>query len=239
MDSPRLTWRAPALYGALLLGLLLAALALLWPAWIHRAALLAQAEALSETTGVIPAPRGAIYDAVGVRLAWSEKYFDLFYLGSDPEADQVVLTELSRRIPGVTPPGRLDPLPWRLRSELTPEEFDAIQSYIARHPEARVLTRTVRHHHPDPALARYLGEVALDGDTGMVSGVDGIEAEFDAVLSGVPGEYAVNLDRHGQWVVSSWRLLTPVIPGRDVRLESGWAEWLRLQEGYDDAESAK
>ncbi len=234
MKFPRGIGRAGWLYIGLSAWFVVVAAALLVPAWLRRGELLAAGDRMALRNGLIPAPRGAVRDADGVRLAWSERYFDLFYTGAAPGEDRVVLEAVANMLENVTPPVPGDPLPWRLAEALTPADYHKVRELVAQSKVLGILSRTERLTLDDPELRRRLGAVAIDPETGVMSGMSGIEAERNAVLSGVSGEYRVEVDARGNWVRPTLEILVQPVPGDDVRLEYGWREWLRRVDGADE-----
>ena len=178
-----------------------------------RAEFIAEGERAARRTFLIPATRGGVMDSDGLRLVWSERFYDLVAVppdGGELSADEVLA--LTEAVPGVAGTSGV------LRRGLSPEELLALEkplrSGMAR---ARIVPRDERLMVDSPAVRMLAGTVAR-GD-GVWRGVSGWEAEFDDELAGTPGRFTVMLDRRRNWIPSTLRVMKMPIPGRDRRLK--------------------
>ena len=67
-----------------------------------------------------------------------------------------------------------------------------------------------------PEVREKIGATQLKN--GELYGVSGWEKSYDTLLRGTPGKYEVMLDRRRRWIDSSWKLVTPAVPGKDVKV---------------------
>lgn len=161
-------------------------------------------------------PRARLLDAAGTPLAWSERYFDLVWRESSPPQAKLLRKiagevgfplELEQEIAGKN---------WILRRDLTPEELLKTAPVLRKHPSLAVHSRLERIVVNIASVREKAGRTVLrDGE---LQGISGWEKEYDAQLRGTPGKYEVMLDRRRQWIDSTWKLTTPAIPGKDVKV---------------------
>lgn len=161
-------------------------------------------------------PRARLLDANRTPLAWSERYFDLIW--KEPAAPpNRLLREIADRsqIP-LAPEQDLGGRNWILRRDLTPEELLQCAAILRQHPALAIHSRLERIAVNIPEVREKLGSTRLVN--GELQGVSGWEKMYDAQLRGTPGQYEVMLDRRRQWIDSTWQLLKPAVPGKDVQL---------------------
>ena len=187
-------------------------LALLIPGWARRDDFLRESRRLSESRGLIPAVRGRIVAEDGTPLAWSERKIDLYCTLPPGKGRDEAVARVRKTIRGAADLG--DP-ETPIAMDLSPEEFRSVASMPVRRLGLRTLSRTVRRRPDAPAVAEILGRVET-GPDGMMRGVSGLELEFDDVLSGIPGEYRVNLSPGGHWIRSTLRIVVKPVQGADV-----------------------
>ena len=189
-----------------------------------RARFIAAGEKMARRTVEIPAARGRIFDADGVRLVWSERFYDLISLVPEEETlSDDELTDLKNVLADLTADGRV------LRRDLTADELLRLEAPLKSGIRARIVSRDVRSAVSSPAVRRLAGELRFRN--GGWHGASGWEAEFDSELSGSPGRLSVLLNRHRNWIPASVRILSMPIPGRDVRLKQTLSELERMETG--------
>lgn len=161
-------------------------------------------------------PRGRLLSSDGTPLAWSEKYFDLYWQGDTPpspeldaELRSILGGDLSREI--AADGSRL------LRRDLSPVQLESLDKCVSRNPSLAIHSRLERVAVNLAGIRPKLGEVALEN--GRQIGVSGLEKEYDAILAGKPGRYEVMLDRYRNWIESTLVLTTPAEAGHDVKLD--------------------
>ena len=189
-----------------------------------RARFIAAGEKMARRTVEMPAARGRILDANGVRLVWSERFYDLISLV--PEAETLSddeLADLKSVLADLTADGRV------LRRDLTADELLRLEAPLKSGIRARIVSRDVRSVVSSPAVRRLAGELRFRN--GGWHGASGWEAEFDSELSGVPGRLSVLLNRHRNWIPASARILSMPVPGRDVLLKQTLNELERMETG--------
>ena len=168
-------------------------------------------EKMARSVVTIPAPRGRILDADGVMLAWSEHFYDLETAVPGSALNDAEIAALKKLIPD------MDTGKKPLRSNLTPGEVNCLKEMIRSGVRVKIVPRNERIVIVSPEPRRRVGSVKRT-EKGSFRGVSGWEKEFDRQLSGSPGRISVMLDRKRNWIHSSVKVLTPMVPGQDVRL---------------------
>ena len=159
----------------------------------------AAGEKMARRTVTIPAPRGRILDAVGRELVWSERFFDLE--SAVPGGGELTCGEfaaLDKVIPDVTREGKV------LRRNLSSGEVMGLEELIRSGVRVRIVGRNER--------------IAIDSPTVKLL-APGWERTYDRELAGASGRMSVMLDRKGNWIRQSVKVLSPMVRGKDVRLD--------------------
>ncbi|MBQ9338031.1 MAG: hypothetical protein IJS14_12125 [Lentisphaeria bacterium] len=194
--------------------------------------LLRQARTLAWREAVIPARRGRILDRDGVALARDVYCCDLVLdtLPDSPQRKVRLFAALHREFPNC--PAKIDEkaLPYCLKSSLTAEEIRRYSELFHAFREIRVEGTFERWRDPHPAVRRLVGEIVLNDRKERVGG-SGLEQNNDLTLSGKPGQIRVMLDRHGNWVRDTLRVIRQPRNGEDLRLDVSRAEIIRQEEG--------
>lgn len=161
-------------------------------------------------------PRARLLDAAGTPLAWSERYFDLVWQEkAAPPAK--LLRQLGLELPfPLEPEQSLNGKTWILRRDLMPEELLQTAPVLRTHPALAIHSRLERIAVNIPAVREKIGATQLKN--GGLYGVSGWEKDYDTHLRGTPGKYEVMLDRRRRWIDSSWKLVSPAVPGKDVKV---------------------
>ncbi len=184
--------------------------------------LVAEGERLAWREGELPALRGRILDRDGVPLAWTELYNDLL-LAREPEResrrrslDSALEAAFGRLVPQALESGLL------LKRSLSPEELLAAYGLLREFPELRIVPRVERRCIDYPDVRRRIGRTGVDG--ARMSGSDGLEGSYDAKLRGRPGRFMVMLDRSGNWVEGTLKIVERPQMGGDVSVAFSLAE---------------
>ena len=160
---------------------------------------IAAGELAARRTFALPARRGRIFDASGLRLVWHERYYDLVSTRpGDMALDDWELEELRSVL------GALDGVSGRLRRNLGAGEVVALESALRSGVRARIAVRDERITVDSPAVRRHASEW---------------EIEYARQLGGGDGAVTVMLDRFGRWIPSTVQITRPPRPGVDVRLK--------------------
>lgn len=167
---------------------------------------------------LIPARRGDIIDAAGLRLVWSERYFDL--RSTVPEGEHFSEEEyriLNKIFPGGFSEGRV------IRSGLTPKEFLELEDFLRSGSlRGHITPREERIMVDSPAVRKVAGEVVYD--SGVWRGTSGWEKVHDAGLSGKAGRFSVMLDRYRNWIPRSIKIYEQPEAGKNIKLDIHLAE---------------
>lgn len=173
--------------------------------------------------GIVPACRGRILDKDGKPLAWTEKYFDLLLLGAKKmniERENEILSELGGLFP--VEPRKINEESILLKRNLSPEEIIMLEMLTSRFPELKIIPRDERRCIDYSRVRSLVGTVKIED--GLMSGISGLEREYDSLLSGSDGVYVVMLDKGGNWVRGTWKILKKPRPGKDLLLQKSVEE---------------
>lgn len=164
-------------------------------------------EMVSGRTYLLPALRGTIFDSDGKKLAWSEKHYDLIFLGTITDNEREELQEILAPRTISESPEIGDVVP-----SLAPAELMALENLLKNTPSLHIKSRLERVTVNDPAVKEKLGTLANG------KGISGWEKEYDSILSGKDGSFYVSCDRQGRWLKNTGTIKNMPIPGRDVRV---------------------
>lgn len=173
-----------------------------------------------QRTETIPAPRGRIFDRNGTPIAANRIAVDLYYRGGPVRFASRILTILGlERLPEV-PEGEEEVV---LAANLPDEWVPTLAELTAGQPNLRLEER-IERYYPNPIAGPVIGYVqgptAADlkrgYERGDLVGRAGLEAALEDVLRGRRGLKLVEVDVRGE--VIREQVLTPPVPGRDVRL---------------------
>ena len=170
----------------------------------------------SEQTGELPAIRGRIYDRNGRLLAWSERCYDLIFKVDRYNASQhhAMIGDLKSSFKDIFLPENFHTRNTVLKRNLTAAEVEAADrlslTYRALDVDLR-WERRINAHHAQVGQVRQIN--------GVETGISGWEKEYDSQLRGTPGTFSVMLDRHGNWVESTFRITRDAVDGQDVTVQ--------------------
>lgn len=173
--------------------------------------------------GTIPACRGRILDKDGKILAWTEKYFDLFMGGAKKmsiERENEILSSLSELVE--IEPRKVDEETILLKKNLSPEEIIMLDVFMNKFPELKILPRDERRCIDYSRVRSLVGHVTIED--GRIDGASGLEHKYDKILSGREGSYVVMLDKQGNWIRGTWKIVCKPQSGKDVVLEKSVEE---------------
>lgn len=162
--------------------------------------------------------RSKILDKNGIILAWSEKYYDLYYnnLTDSPERAKLIYKRIKKLLPETK-----DPNPDTVHSiifrTLQPKQFLAAQKLTYLFPELQITPRNERKVVNYPKIQSQIGQVRFI--KGRLVGISGFEKLHNKVLNGTPGKFIIMLDRNKNGIKNSFQFITMAVPGKDVRLQ--------------------
>lgn len=197
------------------LGLTVLLLRMLFLAGSHGETFRKSAASISCKTGQLAAIRGRIFDKNDNLLVWSERCYDLVLLQLPENQKRLKkLTaelKINMQIDLAAVKAPVNSLPLTLKYNLTAEGLAAADMLAEQFHELDVALRWERRCAAQPP---ELGEVTqIDG---MEHGISGWEQKFEHLLKGTPGTFSVMLDRHGKWINSTFRIITPPRNGQDI-----------------------
>lgn len=175
-----------------------------------------EAVTVSVKEGLLSAIRGRIFAANGDLLVWSERRYDLYWLepAADEKRQQKILRILEKNFAfSAAGLNSSTVYPIAVKYDLTANELEKADGLSNIYPELAIELRWERRNSDnafDPGIVRQINN--------MEYGFSGVEKTFDAILRGTPGKYTVMLDRHGRWMNSTFRIVTPPQSGKDVYL---------------------
>ena len=173
--------------------------------------------------GIIPACRGRILDKNGKAIAWTEKYFDLLLCGTkkmDVERENEILGEVSALL--TVDPRKINNESILLKRNLSPEEIVMLDMMTNKFPELKIIPRDERRCIDYNRVRSLVGNVKTED--GQMNGLTGLEHKYDTTLSGSDGVYVVMLDKQGNWIRGTWKVLRKPRPGKDLILEKSIEE---------------
>ena len=177
---------------------------------------------LSERVVNIPARRGSILDRNGIKLIWSERFFDLWCtLPSNKKFTTIQLDVIKKALPE----RKIEPGPgkFQIASGLTAVETLAVEPLIRRGYPLQIRTIVKRQKIDNAAVVRKAGYIRNG------RGISGWEKEYDDILRGVNGKGQVSVDRRQNWIPGSFKLLTPPRHGKDVSLSLSAEDYLQQE----------
>ena len=185
-----------------------------------REKILARGEKIARVWRTLPAKRGRILDSTGKVLVWSELYCDLHYSAAGEnelsEDEQHALIELFGKLDFSVPPS----LP--LRRHLRPDEIIALEPLLLKGAPLKIAVRHERLVCNSDTVRRLAGKVVLRNT--VQCGISGWELENELLLRGIPGRFSILLDRFGNYMPKSFKLISPPSNGKDLVLKETLAE---------------
>jgi len=189
----------------------------------QRTVLIEECKQIAWRKGKIPALRGAILDCNELRLAWTELRYELRLLEvPNTESRRKAIQDAIEKNFNVKLEFDTDNM--LLIARLNPERLEIADKLVQKFPELSIKKRFIRMTVDYPRVQEYLGRCESD-DEGVLYGESGVEMEMNALLSGVPGEFEVMLDKKGNWLLdTTLRNVKPPLPGQDVVLQQSLQE---------------
>jgi penicillin-binding protein 2 len=172
--------------------------------------------------------RAKILDKNGITLAWSEKYYDLYYNNLTDSKQRAEI--LSNRVEEILPMAK-EISSTKIQSiifqSLSPKQISSLETLIYSFQELEIKTRLERKSVNYPQIQAQIGKVKYI--KGRLVGIDGFEKEHDKILSGDPGKYKIMLDRNKNWIKNSFKILQTATPGKNVKLSLSLDEMRKKQ----------
>jgi cell division protein FtsI/penicillin-binding protein 2 len=183
---------------------------------------------LFERKGIIPAPRGIIFDSNNKKLAWNERSYNLYlkpYNGFIGRREMVIKA-LGRIFDTISNPPR-DTIQC-IKTHLSPFELVACVEVIKHYPELEIKSEIKRCYaninnisdretYNQVTLRSKLGK--LIKKYGIFYGISGYEKQFDINLRGKSGTFTVLVDKQGRWIPGTWKETTKSQAGSNIKLK--------------------
>ena len=162
--------------------------------------------------------RSRILDKNGIVLAWSEKYYDLYYnnLTGSPKRINIIYERIKNVFPDTRKPSCEKFQSIMLRS-LNPKQIMALENSICLYQELQITYRIERNVVNYPNVKAQIGQVKLIKK--QFSGVSGFEKIYNQTLNGTHGRFKIMLDRNKNWIKNSYKSIKLAEKGKDVRLK--------------------
>lgn len=167
--------------------------------------------------GRIPAMRGRILDSQGSPLAWSVRYFSLYY---DVAAERTKINDDIAEITKILTVSRhLDDMrsgrSILLKEEISPGEILKLRAYLKENHRFRISSNFRREYAlKDPKILHIIGRTRIIEDKEV--GISGFENTYNPRLIGTDGKYRVMVDSSSNWISATWEEIQPPVPGFDV-----------------------
>jgi cell division protein FtsI/penicillin-binding protein 2 len=161
--------------------------------------------------------RSRILDKNGIVLAWSEKYYDLYYnnLTGSSKKIEIIYERVKNEFPDAKKPSP-DSIRSLMLRALRPKQVLALEHSIYLYQELQITPRIERKVVEYPIVQTYVGQVKLVD--GQLVGISGLEKTYNKTLSGIPGKYQIMLDRNKNWIKNSGKSIRLAAPGKDIKL---------------------
>jgi cell division protein FtsI/penicillin-binding protein 2 len=162
--------------------------------------------------------RSKILDKNGVVLAWSEKYYDLYYnnLTDSPKRIEIIYGRIINIFPYAKKPSPNEIHSILLRA-IQPNQILALEKSIYLYQELQITPRVERKVVDYPNVQANVGKVKFV--KGQLVGISGLEKLYNKILSGTPGKYKIMLDRNKNWIKNSGKSIKLAMPGKDIQLD--------------------
>ncbi|MDD4817075.1 MAG: hypothetical protein PHI85_03795 [Victivallaceae bacterium] len=169
----------------------------------------------------IPPQRGRIFDKKRTVLAWSERYFDLTVDAGAAESGEwpAIRESLAGVLPNIPEkPAAKDSSAKNivLFRGVPVDALSQLKTPLGRFHSLRIQPRVERRVYDDPAVRRLIGEVANYDN--CLTGVSGVEQQYDRTLSGVAEIYEITVDKYGNEILSTRKVLQKPRAGYPVVL---------------------
>ena len=162
--------------------------------------------------------RSNILDKNGIVLAWTEKFYDLYYINltGSPKRIKIIHERVKNIFPNAKEPSQEAWDSIMLRA-LRPKQMLALEKSIYLYQELQITPRIERKVVDYPEIQAYIGRVKIVKR--QLVGVSGAEKLHNHILSGTPGKYRIMLDRNKNWIKNSGKSIKLAVPGNDIRLK--------------------
>lgn len=178
--------------------------------------------------GSIPAVRGNILDKNSIPLAWTERHYDLYLLELPKRSrrQENLLLNLKERL-NVELHIDFSEITEKilLKRDLSPEEILTFSKLEKSFPELGVDVRFERLVIDYPQIRKIIGECGVDSE-GALFGISGLEKDVDEILAGVHGEFIVMLDKYGNWLDGTLKILKEPVSGENIFLQTAFSDYL-------------
>lgn len=162
--------------------------------------------------------RSKILDKNGVVLAWSEKYYDLYYnnLTDSPKRIKIIYERIKNIFPNAQKPS-CDQFQSVMLRSLQPRQIVSLENSIYLYQELQINARIERNIVDYPNIQAQIGKVKLIKK--QLVGISGFEKNYNQALSGTHGRFKIMLDRNKNWIKNSYKSIKLAQKGKDIRLK--------------------
>lgn len=162
--------------------------------------------------------RSKILDKNGVVLAWSEKYYDLYYnnLTDSPKRIKIIYERIKNIFPNAQKPS-CDQFQSVMLRSLQPRQIVSLENSIYLYQELQINARIERNIVDYPNIQAQIGKVKLIKK--QFVGMSGFEKIYNQALSGTHGRFKIMLDRNKNWIKNSYKSIKLAQKGKDIRLK--------------------
>ncbi len=181
---------------------------------------IAKSDKMALRTKIIPASRGCLFDSKGIKLAWTERYYNLYLrLQNLTRKKKIkIYDKLIKIYPSLNKNLIIDSNGKILIKKcLTPNELKSSLTLLDNIPSLDIELRFTRHYINIPEIKEYIGTANFIN--GKWIGISGIEEKYNKFLNGEDGLYIVMLDKKGQWIEGINNTKKTMIPGNDFYLK--------------------
>lgn len=205
---------------------------------VNDVSLEAWAKEKRETSVVLPAERGKIYDRNGMTLAYNRPTYRIYAI-VDPEysknqkeplhvVDPEETAEKLAPLLGIDEKEILDRLQEGIEEGKFQVEFGQEGKNLSQQvmeeinelqlPGINFMEDSIRYYPNGMFASHIIGFASPDEDTGIVSGVTGLEKEKNKLLSGTDGFIRYHRDKYNKKLLESNEVVQPPDDGHDIYL---------------------
>ena len=179
-----------------------------------------KSKSFSTQSGVIPAPRGKIYDKNKKLLAWSVWKYNVMFDGINIRKTTEVADKLKQLLNDSGVNCKLENGSM-IVGNLTLEQL-GMTIELGLLKDMKITAIPSRKYLNNKTLNEYIGRTVYEKND--LLGVSGIEKIYNDHLTGTPGKFRVMKDKNGKWLKSSWQEIIQMKPGEDLYLNKTYHE---------------
>lgn len=214
MDSIlKIRKRAKILLVIFFLWAVLIILYLFYSSIIQKKTYLNSSDSISKFYGIMPAPRGNIYDKNKSPLAWTMTVFKVIFPKKILNDKQLFM--LKKIIPGLSL-NNISSNQFEIKYLTENDLTLLLEKYPLLKEKSKIELIYKRGYVENKYYQNMIGTTKLV-DNKLV-GVSGLEKEYNIYLQGIDGKFEVIKDKNGKWILSTFKETVKMEPGKNLYL---------------------